>query len=191
LGSSQELHRENRSDVVEISYGGTANRGIFLNLAETRVAPALQVRAMEVPMVKSFRDLQVWQKAMDLADAIYTVTAAFPRNEVFGLASQLRRAAVSIPSNVAEGRAIGGGRFLHHLRIAIGSEAEVQTQIELAARRSYITPEQARRLLDDASEVGRMLHGLLNSLEAARSRARITGMTLLLMAGYSVSLLAN
>ena len=69
-------------------------------------------------MVKSFRDLQVWQKAMDLADAVYLATAEFPRDEVFGLRSQIRRAAVSIPSNIAEGRAIGGGRFLHHIRIA-------------------------------------------------------------------------
>jgi four helix bundle protein len=110
---------------------------------------------------------------------------------MFGLTSQLRRAAVSIPSNIAEGRAIGGGRFLHHVRIAIGSEAEVQTQIELAVRRSYIGAEQARVLLDQAAEVGRMLHGLLRGLDAAQTRARVTGITLLLIAGYSVALLAN
>ena len=142
-------------------------------------------------MVKSFRDLLVWQKAMDLADAIYTATAAFPRSEMFGLTSQLRRAAVSIPSNIAEGRSSGGGRFVYHVRIAIGSEAEVQTQIELAVRRSYISAEQARVLLEDAAEVGRMLHGLLNGLEAAQARARITGITLFLIVGYSVSLLAH
>jgi four helix bundle protein len=128
---------------------------------------------------------------MDLADAIYVTTADFPRPEMFGLTSQLRRAAVSIPSNIAEGRAIGGGRFLHHVRIAIGSEAEVQTQIELAVRRSYIGAEQARVLLDQAAEVGRMLHGLLRGLDAAQTRARVTGITLLLIAGYSVALLAN
>ena len=85
---------------------------------------------------------------------------------MFGLRSQIRRAAVSIPSNIAEGRAIGGGRFLHHIRIALGSEAELQTQIELAVRRSYITTDGARALLDDAAEVGRMLHAMLNALEA-------------------------
>jgi len=90
-------------------------------------------------MVESFRDLQVWQKAMDLADAVYTITADFPRSEMFGLATQLRRAAISIPSNIAEGRAIGGGRFLYHLRIALGSEAELETQIELSVRRSFIS----------------------------------------------------
>lgn len=110
---------------------------------------------------------------------------------MFGLTSQLRRAAVSIPSNIAEGRAIGGGRFLHHVRIAIGSEAEIQTQVELAVRRSYIRPEQARALLADAAEVGRMLHGLLNGLEAAQARARFAGIAVLLIVGYAVSLLAN
>ena len=142
-------------------------------------------------MVKSFRDLQVWQKAMDLADTIYVGTAEFPRAEMFGLTSQLRRAAVSIPSNIAEGRAIGGGRFLHHVRIAIGSEAEVQTQIEIAVRRGYLNADRARVMLDEAAEVGRMLHGLLNGLEAAQTRARTVGITLLLLAGYSIALLAK
>jgi four helix bundle protein len=134
------------------------------------VAWRLQAFGPEDAMVKSFRDLEVWQKGMDLADAVYLATAEFPRDEVFGLRSQIRRAAVSIPSNIAEGRAIGGGRFLHHIRIALGSEAELQTQIELAARRAYITPERARGLLDDATEVRRMLHGMLNALEARQAR---------------------
>ena len=141
-------------------------------------------------MVKSFRDLQVWQKAMHLADAVYTVTAEFPRNEMFGLTSQIRRASVSIPSNIAEGRAVGGGRFLHHIRIALGSEAELQTQIELAVRRGYLTQARGRAVLDDATEVGRMLHGMLNALEARQARIRTAGMTALLLVGYSVGLLA-
>jgi len=141
-------------------------------------------------MVKSFRDLQVWQKAMDLADAVYTMTAEFPRHEMFGLTSQIRRASVSIPSNIAEGRAVGGGRFLHHIRIALGSEAELQTQIELAVRRAYLTEARARAVLDDATEVGRMLHGMLNALEARQARIRTAGMTALLLVGYSVWLLA-
>ena len=122
-------------------------------------------------MVTSFRDLLVWQKAMNLADAVYTATADFPRHELFGLMAQMRRAAVSIPSNIAEGRAVGGGRYRNHLRIAIGAEAELQTQIEVAVRRGYIPLDRATRLLNDASEVGRMLHGVLNGL--ARRRALI------------------
>ena len=140
-------------------------------------------------MVKSFRDLLVWQKAMDLADAIYVATANFPRFEMFGLSAQVRRAAVSIPSNIAEGQATGGGRYLYHLRIAIGSEAELQTQLELAVRRAYISSERAGALLNDAAEIGRMLHGLFNSLERQR-RNRIAGLTTLLMLAYSASLLA-
>jgi four helix bundle protein len=124
---------------------------------------------MEVSMVTSFRDLRVWQKAMDLADAVYTATAQFPRDEVFGLTSQVRRAAVSIASNIAEGRAIGGGRFLHHIRVAIGSEAEVETQIELAVRRSYISAQRAQAILEDAAEVRRMLHKMHRTLKARRT----------------------
>ena len=141
-------------------------------------------------MVKSFRDLQVWQKAMHLTDAVYSATAEFPRNEIFGLTSQVRRAAVSIPSNIAEGRAVGGGRFLHHIRIALGSEAELQTQIELAIRRAYLTETDARALLDDAAEVGRMLHGMRNALEARQMRIRTAGATTLLLLSYSAALWA-
>jgi four helix bundle protein len=132
-------------------------------------------------MVKSFRELHVWQKAMGLTDALYTATTGFPRDEMFGLAAQIRRAAVSIPSNVAEGRAVGGGRFMHHIRIALGSEAELQTQIELAMRRAYIPIERGRVLLEQASEVWRMLHGLHDGLKARRTRMRTAGATTLLL----------
>ena len=141
-------------------------------------------------MVKSFRELIVWQKAMDLADAVYTATEGFPRNEMFGLTAQIRRAVVSIPSNIAEGRASGGGRYLHHLRIAIGSEAELQTQLELAARRAYLPADRAQVLLDQASEVGRMLHGLHNSLKLEQARRRMAGLTVLLILAGAASLLA-
>src|SRR5687768_694980 len=143
---------------------------------------------MEVSMVKSFRELQVWQKAMDLADAVYSITSQFPREELFGLASQLRRTAVSIPSNIAEGRAVGGGRFLHHVRIAIGSEAELETQIELAVRRSYLTPAAARNILADASEVRRMLHAMHSGLKARQIGTRTAGITVLLILCYSAGL---
>jgi four helix bundle protein len=132
-------------------------------------------------MVESFRDLQVWQKAMDLADAVYTITADFPRSEMFGLATQLRRAAISIPSNIAEGRAIGGGRFLYHLRIALGSEAELETQIELSVRRSFISAERARGILASAAEVARMLHGTHRALKARQARLRTAGATAVLL----------
>jgi four helix bundle protein len=142
---------------------------------------------VERSMIKSFRELQVWQKSMDLADRVYIATAKFPREELFGLSSQLRRAAVSIPSNIAEGRAIGAGRFLHHIRIAVGSEAELETQIELALRRSYINAEDARAIVDSAVEVRQMLHGLHRTLKARRIST--AGATVLLLLAYSAMLL--
>jgi four helix bundle protein len=95
---------------------------------------------------------------------VYGATENFPRSETFGLRSQLRRAATSIPSNIAEGKAIGGLGYPRHLRIAQGSEAELQTQIELAHRLNFLNDVEASQLLKNASEVGRMLVGLLRSL---------------------------
>jgi len=115
-------------------------------------------------MIQSFRDLSVWQKSMELTVRIYTATDKFPRSERFGLTSQMRRAAASIPSNIAEGKAVGGQNYLRHLRIAHGSEAELQTQIELATRLRFISESQANELLRETSEVGRMLVGLARSL---------------------------
>jgi four helix bundle protein len=115
-------------------------------------------------MIQSFRDLTVWQKAMELAERVYSETEGLPRSEIYGLTSQIRRAAVSIPSNIAEGKAISGRGYLHHIRIALGSEAELQTQIELAVRLKLLDRTNANRLLSDTSEVGRMLSSLLKSL---------------------------
>ena len=115
-------------------------------------------------MIESFRDLTVWQKSMVLAERTYAVSQKLPKDETFGLVSQLRRVSVSIPSNIAEGMGIGGRGYLRHLRIALGSEAELQTQIELAVRLKMISREEAEPLVAQASEVGRMLIGLLRSL---------------------------
>ena len=82
-------------------------------------------------MIQSFRDLEVWRKSMDLVVRVYATTGKFPREEIYGLTSQIRRCAVSIPSN-AEGKAIGGQRYRRHVKFALGSNAELQTQIELA-----------------------------------------------------------
>ena len=111
-----------------------------------------------------FRNLTVWQKGMDLAERVYASTEKFPRSEMYGLISQLRRAAVSIPSNIAEGKAIGGQSYPRHLKIALGSQAELETQIELACRLKMLTDADAVELMEHASEVGRMLVGLLNAL---------------------------
>jgi four helix bundle protein len=115
--------------------------------------------------VKNYRELIVWQKAMDLVVEVYTVSKSFPREEVYGLTSQLRRAAVSVPSNIAEGQ---GRRttadFLRHLSISYGSLREVETQMLIAARLRYLTDRRCQDVLNMAAEVGRLLNGLMSSL---------------------------
>jgi four helix bundle protein len=115
--------------------------------------------------IKSYRDLIAWQKAMDLADLIYTATEPFPKREWFGLANQMRRAAVSIPSNIAEGnrRKIPG--YIHHLEIALGSHGELDTQCELATRRKLVSAMHHRQIESLLGDVGRLTHGLLRSLD--------------------------
>lgn len=114
---------------------------------------------------QSYRNLVVWQKSMQLVTDIYRVTEAFPKTEMFGLSSQLRRAVVSVPSNIAEGQGRDSTKeFLHHLSIAYGSLMETETQIQIAANLMYIEQGLADRLLDKCGEVGRLLNGLLRSL---------------------------
>jgi four helix bundle protein len=120
-------------------------------------------------MGKSFRDLLVWQRSMQLAVAIYRLTRDFPREELYGLTSQTRRAAVSISSNIAEGQGrLSPGEFKQFLGIVRGSNFELQTQIEIA--RSLKMGDQ--KLLDEADglsqEVGKMLFGMLESLKPAK-----------------------
>lgn len=116
--------------------------------------------------MKSYRDLDVWQKAMDLVVVCYRITKNFPEREIYGLAGQLRRAAVSIPANIAEGRERQHKKeFLQHLSIAYGSLAELETHIQIAERLNYIKGDQLKEVLDKTAEIGRMLNGLRKSLE--------------------------
>ena len=114
----------------------------------------------------SYRNLDVWQKAMDIVVECYQITKGFPKSEIYGLASQLQRAAVSIPANIAEGRERQHIKeFIQHLSIAYGSLAELETHIQIAERLNYIDLNKAKHLLDKTSEAGRMLNGLRKSLE--------------------------
>ena len=120
--------------------------------------------------VVSFRDLDVWQRGMNLVVSVYRATEDFPRTEQYGLTSQMRRAAVSIPSNVAEGHARrSDGVFLNHLRIALGSRAELSTEVEAAARLGFLKAERATALLAQIDQTGQMLHGLRRSIERRRT----------------------
>jgi four helix bundle protein len=115
--------------------------------------------------VRSFRDLIVWQKSMDLAVQVYGATAKFPREEVFGLTSQMRRAGVSTPSNIAEGQARNStGEFKHFLGIALGSLAELDTQVELSMRLQFLSKPESEALTASCSEIGKMINGLQRSL---------------------------
>src|SRR5574340_1576313 len=112
--------------------------------------------------LKFYKDLVVWQKAMDLVTEIYRVTQKFPKHELFSLTSQLRRAAVSIPSNIAEGQGqLSKGDFRRFLGHARGSLSELETQIIISQNLGYLTDEDATNLLNMVTEVGRILNGLI------------------------------
>src|SRR5437867_2308874 len=114
---------------------------------------------------KGFRDLRVWQCGMELVEEVYRLTRGFPKEELYGLTNQLRRAAVSIPSNIAEGQTRSHLKeFLQFLSMAQGSLAEVQTQIELAGRLRYLSAEQVEPALQRAESLAKQLYALRNSL---------------------------
>jgi four helix bundle protein len=116
--------------------------------------------------VRRYTDLVAWRKAMDLVEEVYRLTKSFPKEELYGLSSQLRRSAVSIPSNVAEGHCRNGRReFVHHLSIALGSLGDVETQVLIAQRLGYIDESASTNAAALASETGRLLVGLMHSLE--------------------------
>jgi four helix bundle protein len=121
------------------------------------------------PIVQSYRDLVVWKKSMALVLNVYRCTQAFPKIETYGLTSQLRRAAVSVPSNIAEGQArLSTGEFRQFLGNARGSLMEVETQIFIASELDYLDQDQSDFLLNDTAEAGRILNGLLASLASRR-----------------------
>ena len=116
-------------------------------------------------VVQSYRDLIVWQKAIVLVTDVYRCTQTFPRDELYGLTSQLRRAAVSVPSNIAEGQGrLSTGEFKQFLGHAKGSLHELQTQLVIGENLGYLQAAQKEKLLDASTEVDRMLSGLLSSL---------------------------
>jgi four helix bundle protein len=112
---------------------------------------------------QGYRDLLVWHKSMQMVTDTYRITEAFPKNEVFGLTSQLKRAIVSVPSNIAEGQGRNSAKeFIYHLSVAYGSLMEAEIQI--AANLSYIEQTVADKLIQQAAEIGRMLNGLSRSI---------------------------
>jgi four helix bundle protein len=121
--------------------------------------------------VFSYRDLAVWQLGMQITEDVYTLTKLFPSDERFGLTSQLRRAASSVPANIAEGHSRSSTKdFLRHLSIAVGSLAEVTTFLELSERLEYVETKEVQPLLKLSQEERRMLRGLQSSLRRKLQR---------------------
>jgi four helix bundle protein len=124
--------------------------------------------------IRTFRELQAWQAAMDLVMCVYQRLSELPPEERFGLAMQIRRAAVSIPSNIAEGHAFRTRprAYQRHVRIALGSFAELETQLELSTRLHMLKASSIHELNDKMERVGKLLHGLLRALRAIKEEDR-------------------
>jgi len=138
--------------------------------------------------IKSYRDLRVWQLGMRVAEGVYRLASGFPRHELYGLGSQMQRAAVSVPSNIAEGHTREHTKeYLQHLAIAQGSLAELDTQLELARRLGYCTEDEIADLTHEVRALGRQLYALRNSLRRKAKGALITDIVVpLLLATVSV-----
>jgi four helix bundle protein len=114
---------------------------------------------------KNYQDLVAWQKAMDLVELVYTTTRTWPKEELYGLISQIRRAVVSIPSNIAEGQGRTSTKeFIHHLSIAYGSLREVETQVLIAQRLGYHQKDITDNIMAGTAEVGRLINGLTRAM---------------------------
>lgn len=112
--------------------------------------------------VKTHKDLDVWKKAMSFVTELYKITATFPKDERYGLTSQMRRAAVSIPSNISEGAARQSNKeFIQFLYIALGSNVEIETQLNIARDLNFINDETFEKMDDNQNEISRMLMGLI------------------------------
>lgn len=128
---------------------------------------------METGKIKSYQDLDVWQIGMDVAKTVYSLTAKFPLDERFGLVSQMRRAAVSIPANIAEGHARKSrAEFRQFVSIALGSVAELETQLILSKELNFIAKEDTEAMMAQLDTLGKMLRGLSKSLSSVNTGDR-------------------
>ncbi len=116
--------------------------------------------------ISHFRELQVWQRGMDIVQVVYEISSGFPKTEIYGLTSQLRRAAVSVPSNIAEGHTRASTKeYLHHVSMAQASLAEVETQLELAARLQYADLERLKPIQAECVILGKQLYHLRDAVQ--------------------------
>jgi four helix bundle protein len=118
--------------------------------------------------IRSYRDLRVWQEGISLAEICYRLTKRFPKDELFGMTSQIRRAASSIPANIAEGYGRDSkGEYIQFLRISQGSLKEVETHLILCTRVSLLAESEAQSTLEHCDRLGKMLHRLIRSLQSS------------------------
>ena len=123
-------------------------------------------------MSEKYRDLLVWQRAMELVKEIYRVTKTFPKEEVYGLTAQIRRAAIAVPSNIAEGKGRYSTADVNHFLVqARGSLYELETQVLIATDLKYLSEAESKKLLDRSDEVAKLLNGLIRSLREKSSAA--------------------
>jgi four helix bundle protein len=126
----------------------------------------LELSVVMEQKIKNYRDLIVWQKSMDLVEQIYVLSSDFPTTETYGLTSQIKRAAVSVPSNIAEGSSKKSTKeYIRFLNISYGSLAEIETQILIASRLKFITEDAKDSVLDKTTEIAKILSWLINSLK--------------------------
>jgi four helix bundle protein len=129
---------------------------------------------------KNYQDLIAWNRAMDLVETVYRESAAIPGEERYGLTAQMRRAAVSVPANIAEGQGRRtDGEFLNHLSVAHGSVRELETHAMIAARLEYLEPSAVSTILASAAEVGRLVAALGNAVshrQSSRQRSLVSSM---------------
>lgn len=117
-------------------------------------------------MIKTYKDLLVWKRSVDLATKIYTTTEKFPKTEIYGLVSQMRRSAVSIPSNIAEGRNRGTRKdFAQFIRIAVGSTAELETQTEISKNLKLINESEYSQIISETGQISMMLRAIIRKLD--------------------------
>ena len=120
----------------------------------------------DLKMTENYQKLEVWKKSMALAERVYSLSRMLPKEETLVLGNQMRRAAVSIPSNIAEGQARGGREFIRFLKVAKGSRSELETQILLCLRLNYLPSEDAAPALNALAEISKMMASLIKVLES-------------------------
>jgi four helix bundle protein len=138
-----------------------------------RASSELRIANREVSedKINSYRDLKVWQEAMNLGELVYDLTRTFPKEETYGMTSQIRRSAISIASNIAEGHGRENtGSFIQFLRVAQGSLKELETQLQLSARVKIVSHEKINAHLNKSDDLGRMIRSLIRSLQTRQNR---------------------